>query len=220
MGIGNIFGWIDRTLGGKASDVGPDLLRLGSTGTNEFNSGTGVLNEGLGDLRSQQQAYTDALKNPLGTGPNSASAIFARARGGLSDQATRATNTLGVRLQQQARQSGGMLSPEAQAELAAQNERETNQNLFEGNVAISNAEASATLTETSKLFDRLDNISKTILGVGENQQTQGLQALIAALGLRLDRNKAIASTIASIATKGLGGGGMSATPTNTVTGTG
>lgn len=219
MGVGNIFGWIDRTLGGKASDVGPDLVGLGNTGTNEFDAGTSTLNEGLGDLRTQQQTYTDLLKNPLGTGPNSASAIFARARGGLSDAATRATNTLGVRLAQQARQSGGNLSPEAQAELAAQNERDTNQNLFEGNVAISNAEATATLSETSKLFDRLDNISRTILGVGENERSQGLQALISALGLRLDRNKAIANTIVS-ATKPLGGGSTQPTPTNTVTGVG
>jgi hypothetical protein len=182
--------------------------------------GDALINEGLGDLRNEQKTYTEALKNPLGTGPNSASAIFARARGGLSDQATRATNTLGVRLQQQARQSGGSLSPEAQAELAAQNERDTNQNLFEGNVAISNAEASATLTETSKLFDRLDNISKTILGVGSDTRTAGLNLLLAALGGKTSIVNTAINGAVSLSGHAAGASGGGAAPTNSVTGVG
>lgn len=203
MSTGGLAGWTERLLGGKAADISPDLLKLGATGSSEFGTGTDLTNEGLGDLRSQQQTYSEALKNPLGTGPNSAAGIFARARGGVTDLATRSTNTLGARLSQQAKQNGGNLSPEAQAELTAENQRDTNQNVFESNTAISNAEASATLSETSKLFDRMDAISKTILGVGADERTQGLQALIASLGLRYQRNAAIASTI--VASMGKGG---------------
>lgn len=184
----------------KTKDINNAWKNLGTTATGEFDAGTDITNEGLGDLRDQRQTYTEALKNPLGVGPNSAAAIFARARGGLSDDATRATNTLAARLGQKARQSGGNLSPAAQAELEAENERSTNQDLFEGNVAVSNAEASATLSETSKLFDRLDNISKTILGVGSDERMQGLQALIAALSGR--QNLALGKAAAANAAVG------------------
>lgn len=162
----------------KTKDINNAWKDLGKTSTGIFNSGNVTATEGIGDLNSLGAQYQDALKNPLGTGPNSASGIFARARGGVADAATRTTSAFGARLSQQARQNGGNLSPEAQAELSAQNSRDVAQGVFTANNAISDSEASATLTETSKLFDRLTDISKTILGAGERQSAQGLNALI------------------------------------------
>lgn len=207
----------------KTKDINNAWKALTATGTDTFNQGNTIEDQGIGDLNALGSQYEEALKNPLGTGPNSASAIFARARGGLSDQFTRSSNTLGVRLAQQARQSGGNLSPEAQAQLAAENERENSQNLFEGNVAVSNAEAAATLTETSKLFDRLEMISKTILGAGADRAAMGLNALIASLTGRqnLALGKAAAATAAVGTAIGAGsvvaGKGGTTTP-STVTG--
>ena len=204
----------------KTKDINNAWKDLGKTGTSTFDSGNTITDEGLGDLRDLGSTFADSLKNPLGTGPNSAAGIFARARGSNTDTATRATSGFGARLFQQARQNGGSLSPEAQAELRAQNERDTNQSLFEGNVAISDAESKAWLTETSKIFDRMTDISKTILGAGEARSNQGLQALIASITGRqnLALGKAAAATAAvgtalsfgTAAGKGGGGGGSQA----------
>lgn len=170
----------------KTKDINNAWKDLTKTGTSTFDSGNTVTDEGLGDLRTLGSTFADNLKNPLGSGPNSANGIFARARGGLTDAATRATSSFGARLFQQARQGGGNLSPEAQAELQAQNARDTNQSLFEGNNAISDKQAELTLSETSKLFDRMTDISKTILGVGEARSNRGLQAIIASITGRQD----------------------------------
>lgn len=218
MGIGNVFGWIDRTLGGKVSDVGPDLLKYGKLGQSTFDAGNAIADSEINTLRGYRDDYAGRLKNPLGTGPNSATGIFTRARGALSDAATQRTGAFGARLNQLAAQSGGVLSPEARAQLEEQNARDVNQELFKGNVGISDAQATLTLSETSKLFDRMENISKTILDTGTGRATQGLQAMLAALGLRLNRNVAIANTIVAGATKGMAGGNSQPTQPSGITG--
>lgn len=203
----------------KTKDIKNDYKALGKTGQSIFDAGTNTTNEGLGDLRELGSTFADSLKNPLGTGPNSAAGIFARARGSLSDTATRATSGFGARLFQQARQGGGALSPEAQAQLQEQNARDVNQSLFEGNVAISDKEASAWLTETSKIFDRMTDISKTILGVGQNRETLGLQTLLATItgrqslaqGNAAAANAAVGTAISggTLASRGAGSGSVS-----------
>lgn len=210
-------GWTERLLGGKAANIGPDLLKLGDSGKSTFDAGNKLTEEGLNDLRGYRSTYASRLNDPLGA---TGRGIFTRARGALSDTANQRTSAFGSRLLQHATQSGGNLSPEAQAQLEQQNQRDVNQELFTGNAAISDAEAQLTLSETSKLFDRMESIGKTILGVGDSKSAQGLQQLFTALGLRFQRNAKIADTIVSSTGKISAGGGApaQAPPTNTLTG--
>lgn len=206
---------LERVIGGKASDTSKDLVRATNTGWSTFDAGTALSDSEIGTLRGYSDTYAQRLSDPLGA---TGRGIFSRARGALSDVATQRTGAFSSRLIQQAAQSGGNLSPEARAELEASNQRDVNQGLFEGNAAVSNAEAKMTLDETSKLFDRMEGISKTILGVGTGRETQGLQLLLASLGLRHNRTAAIANTIVAGATKGASSGGASGSQPNTVTG--
>lgn len=182
----------DKKTAGIRNASANSEYNLGST---SFDTGSNLENQGLGQLGDSYNSYKDDLANPLGTGPNSASGIFSRARGALSDNATRTTGAFGSRMKQLAVQSGGTLSPAAQAQLEEQNSRDVQDSLFQGNVGISNAEASATLTQTNALFDRMDNISKTILGVGVNEKTLGLQAMLAALGMKTSPTGAMLSDV-------------------------
>ena len=111
-------------------------------------------------------------------------------------------------MSQLAAQSGGTLSPEQQAQLREQNARDVNQGLFEGNVAISDAEAQLTLSETSKLFDRMESISKTILGVGENQRNVGLNALIQSILGRADLKNANSANARGAVNTAIGAGSL------------
>ncbi len=205
-GVGGIAGWIERIVGGKAASKLPGyLLDLHKTGETDYTGGGILTKEGLDDLRGYKKTYADRLKDPLGP---EGRGIFSRARGSLSDTATQRAGAFNARTMQTAIQSGGSLTAAQRAQLDQQNQREINQGLFEGNVGISNAEATLTLSETSKLFDRMEGISKTILGAGQTQSNQGLQAIIAAITGMFNRNKAIADTIVA-STGGIksGGGG-------------
>lgn len=185
-----IFGFLERTAGD--SKLGPDWQNLTKTGYGGLDQGNALTTEGLNDMRSQYGTYQDRLKDPLG---DVGRGIFTRARGALSDDAVRQQRSGQARIFQLARQTGGTLSPEAQGELSTQNQRNINESLFgaEGNLATS--EATMTLNETSKLFDRMDSIAKTITGVGQDEKTRGLQAIIASLTGRTSRMKAIAADI-------------------------
>jgi hypothetical protein len=201
-GSHGFFGWIERGLGGKAADIGPDLLKLQNTGQSGYDYGKGITEEGLGRLRSDYSTYQGRLNDPLG---ESGRGIFSRARGALNDDAIRGQRAYGARIFQMARQSGGTLSPEAQAELQAQNSRDIEERRFSAANDLTNQEAALSLSETSKLFDRMDTIDKTILGVGQDEKTRGLQAIIAALQGRYNRNKAIADSVVSGFSIGAGG---------------
>lgn len=207
----------------KTKDVNNAWKDLTKTGTNTFNAGNALVDSEVGTLRGFGADYKARLDNPLGTGPNSAAGIFTRARGALSDTANQRTRAFGARLSQEAAQSGGNLSAEARAQLEESNQRGIAEELFSGNAKIADAEAVLTLSETSKLFDRMENISKTILGVGSDQRNLGLNALIQsimgrqalAFGKIAAATSAAGTAASAGASMGKGSGGGSA---NTVTG--
>lgn len=184
---------------------------LGATGTDTFNAGNALADTEVNTLRGYRADYQDRLANPLGTGPNSATGIFNRARGALSDTATQRAGAFSSRLLQRSVQDGGNLSPEARAQLEQQNQRDINQQLFEGNNAISDAQAAMTLTETSKLFDRMEGISKTILGVGIDRSNVGLNALIQSIlgrqALEFGKVAAATNMVGTAASAGIGASG-------------
>ena len=192
----------------KTKDIKNLWTDLGKTGTGTFDAGNALVDSEVNTLRGFSADYANRLNNPLGTGPNSAAGIFTRARGALSDTATQRTGAFGARLAQLAAQSGGTLSPEARAQLEEQNSRDVNQELFKGNVGISDAQAQLTLSETSKLFDRMESISKTILGVGENKRNLGLNALIQSILGRADLKNANAANARAAVGTAISAGGM------------
>lgn len=175
---------------------------LGRTGQAEYDYGSGLTEEGLGGLRSLDKTYSDRLGDPLGAVGRG---IFTRARGALSDDFTRSVNSGDAHAAQLARQSGGTLTPEQVAALDAQNRRGASEDLFQGTGAVANAEATATLSEQGKLFDRLENIRNTITTVGQNEKTRGLQSIISAISAKYASAAATMSAANAGANTAIGG---------------
>lgn len=206
-GTGGLIGKLDKFFTGKSGDVAPDFLYATQLGKDTFAAGNALTDEGLGQLRSQYGVYSDRLNDPLGP---QGRGIFTRGRGTLSDVATQRAGAFKGNLAQRAAESGGALSPAARAQLEEENQRGIDQGLFEGNVKLSDAEASLTMDEVSKLFDRMDKISSTIIGVGKDKNVQGLEALFKALGLREGKDEKVASVMTSFfapLSGSFGGGG-------------
>jgi hypothetical protein len=140
------------------------------------------------------------LNDPLGSVGRG---IFARARGNLSDDYTRTVNSGMARRSQLALQTGGTLTPEQIAALDAQDRRDASEGLFRGETDLSTQEAGMTLSETGKLFDRMEGIDKTVAGIGQDERTRGLQAILASMLGRTDRMKAIWGDVTSGVTAGV-----------------
>lgn len=174
----------------------PQLLKDFGTAQNTaysgYEYGGGLTSEGLGGLRSLDQTYQAQLANPLGP---AGSAVFARARGALSDDAVRAQRSSQARIFQLAKQSGGYLSPEAQAELQSRNERGINEDRFSAESDLGIKEGAMTLDATSKLFDRMEGIRKTILGVGQDERTRALESIVAMLSARVHRTGSYSASV-------------------------
>lgn len=185
-----LFSFLERQAGD--SKLSTDWTGLTKTGYNDYAAGNTLTQEGLGGLRSLDSTYSNRLGDPLGAVGRG---IFTRARGALSDDFTRSVNSGDVRAAQLARQSGGALTPEQVAALDAENRRGASEDLFKGTGDVANAEATATLSEQGKLYDRLEGIRKTITSAGMDERTTGLQSIIASLTGRTGRVKAIAADV-------------------------
>lgn len=162
---------------GKAEKLGREDRKWGQK----------YIEEGLGGLRGLRGTYSDRLKDPLG---EQGRGIFARARGNLSDGFARTVNSGMARRRQLAAQTGGSLTPEQIAALDAEDRRDANEQLFRGEGEIATTEAGMTLDETNRLYDRLENIDRTITGVGASGRGEGLQSILAAL---MSRNQTFAT---------------------------
>lgn len=187
-----IFGLsFSRSKSGDASLLG-DFGKAQNTAYGDYASGGVLTNEGLAGLRSLDSTYQQRLTDPLGAVGRG---IFARARGQLSTDAQRRQGIFSSRIAQQALQSGGTMSPEAQAELEANNQRSINESLFSSENDLANQEASMTLNETGKLFDRMEGIRKTIVGVGQDERTRSLQSIISMLSARTGRTGSVSGGV-------------------------
>jgi len=192
----------------------------GALGNTDYAGGTSLTEEGLGGLRSLDKTYGDRLNDPLGAVGRG---IFTRARGGLQDDFTRMVNSGDARAAQLARQSGGTLTPEQVAAMDAENRRNAGEGLFRGTGDVANAEASATLTEQGKLFDRLEGIRKMEVAVGQDEKNRGLTTILNALTMRAAKDSqkrqilsgfanTLAGAAAGGASSGAAGGGGAAYP--------
>jgi hypothetical protein len=185
---GGLGGLIERGIAGRAGDIGGGIVNAREAGWRGFGYGGELTEEGLTGLRGLRGQYQDRLKDPLG---ENGRGIFARARGNLSDDFARTVNSGVARRRQLAVQSGGSLTAEQMAALDAGERRDASEGLFKGENDLSIAETEMTLGETNKLFDRMEGIDKTVTGVGQDEKTRGLQTMLSALTLGLERNKAI-----------------------------
>jgi hypothetical protein len=207
MGFGGsgLAGILERLVGGKAANIGPDLTRLGNAGAAEDQFGSDLTNEGLGDLRGLRSDY----QNQIGTGglPDSIRQQFRIARGALADQSTRNQRDFSARLKQRFLTSGGTLSPTAQTEYDLENQKQNDEGLFSATNDLNAGEANLALTNTNALYSRLEGIGRTITGVGQGEKDRALDRIKQSLLLRFSRNKAISDAIMSYFSIAKGGGG-------------
>lgn len=172
-----------------------DWMKLGDMGREANEYGGTLTDEGLGGLRDSLSNYQEGMRDPLGeTGRN----LFARARGNLTDNFTRTLASARTRARQQALQSGGGLTAEQIAALDRESGRDAEENLFRGENELSMGEAEMTLSETNRLRDRIEGVQKTILGVGQDEKTRGVQSIIASLVGRNQRYGAAAGALSQL----------------------
>ena len=198
---GGLAGLLERVIGGN--DPLKDFSKLGKAGEDLFKTGIGTTNEGLFGLRGDLKMFDERLRNPLG---DEGESIFRQARGQIADSSVRQRRGFAAGLAERARQSGGTLSPAAIAELDQQTQRDLAESQFTSEFNLSREHAGLVLSETNKLFDRRNDIRKTMLGIGEADKDRGLAAWLAKLNLQHNRNAAIAATIAAT-TGGIGSSG-------------
>lgn len=197
-----IFGFLDR-YAESGSPFSAEWKRISGLGDTAYNYGGGLTDEGVGGLRDLRKTYASRQNDPLGS---LGRGIFARARGTLADDFTRTVNAGGARRRQLSTQSGGALTPEQIAALDAEDRRGAGEGLFAGENDLASTEASMTLSEAGKLFDRMEGIDRTITSVGQDERNRGLSAILAGITGRQDRMKAIADTFSRIYGASKGGG--------------
>lgn len=185
-----------------------DIKRLKTRGEQDYGYGQGLVEEGIGGLRSLRDTYAGRLNDPLGPLGRS---IFSRARGAQSDVYARTVGASGARRRQLALQSGGGLTPEQIDAANAADQRAAAENLFGGERDIAIAEAETTLSESSKLFDRMEGISRTIGGVGSDEKARGVAQIIQNLMFRTSKDAQKRSILGSVASSLFGAAAGGAT---------
>jgi hypothetical protein len=181
---------------------------LSGFGIQDALGGGSVIDEGLTSLRSQNALYASRLSDPLGA---TGRGIFDRAMGTATDTATQRQRAYSSRIFQLATQSGGTLTPEARAELEQRNQRGINEELFAARGNIATQEAMMTLSETGKLFDRMDALNKTLLGTGVDLRNAGLNTILQSLlsgrkGGSKGATSAVIGAVGQVAGAAAGGG--------------
>jgi hypothetical protein len=186
-----------------------DIKRIGAMGRDTFAFGRGLTDEALRQLNSLDEDFSSQIEK--GGLPDYVLRDFEVAQGRLSDDYSRSGKAFTASLQQQAKQSGGRLSPEAIAAMMKENESDLGESFFNARNDLSSKQAGMRLQHTDYLFDQIRQIREKKLGTAQAELDRGQAAQIASILARLDRNKAIASTITSMfgasAGAGFTGGG-------------
>jgi hypothetical protein len=179
-----------------------DIEALRKQGLTDYNYGQGLLDEGLGGLRGLRGTYAQRVNDPLG---EVGRGIFARARGNLTDAATRTVNAGGARSRQLALQTGGSLTPEQIAALDQETRRDANEQQFRGETDLSISEGTMALSEANRFFDRMEGIDRTIGAVGSDEKARGVQSILANLGFRSQKDAQKRAILGSFASALVGG---------------
>jgi hypothetical protein len=190
-----IIPWLEDKVHGDKNFI-KDIKKYGEQGRIGYGEGEAIFGEGLGGVRALDKAYSDRLAKGQILSPNVVQS-FAALRGRVADTSARDTTDLNASLAQRNAQAGGRLSMEQMEELRKSGDQGIRDSEFEAQKDIGIKQAELELTETNRLQDRIEQARNQILEAGKFKQQLGQQAQIASILARLDRNKAIASTISS-----------------------
>lgn len=189
--MSNPFSFLERGSGGPV--IGHALSDILGAGDTLIGSGTGNVNEGLGDLRKLSGDY-QAQIDAGGLTP-ALNAQFDAAGGTISDTATRANRAFAAKMGEDAATSGGELSPAAQAEMEKENSKSVAENEFQARNQLAFQKADVSMASTQRLQDRILSIADSIRTTGLSQTQQGLMAKLQGAGLSITRMQDIVKDI-------------------------
>lgn len=163
--------------------VTTDAFRLRQRGNTSLDSGIGITDSALGDLRAISGDFRDLIRK--GGLTDAVNREYDVQQGRISDDVVRAGRGFRAVLQQQAAANGGYLSPAAQAALAKENEVELNSSAFDARNKLSFEKARVSQESTQRLQTQLLEIADMIRTTGLTREQQGQMAIIAALQAKL-----------------------------------
>lgn len=195
FGSSGIGGFLERLIGGKSADIGPKFNGLTNTGIGQQAAGAttsaGAISGLEGDIAGwQKQINSGEFLTPA------MQRAYGMAVGGVNDEASRSMAATRASIAQRRAASGGLFSDEAGAELGQLGDLSTEDQRFSAQRDIGISRANAEQGAQSDIFNRLDSARNNILNYGQFQQSLGSQNQINGLMGLLNRNKAIADTIA------------------------
>lgn len=172
-------------LGGKAqsnratSDYGKQIFQSGMA---QQDQAVGALQGDIGGYQNQIAAggLTPSLRDSFNT-----------ARAGIMDQGQAQRNGLNSSLAQQNLQSGGVMSPQAIAEMKAMGNENIGQNEFSATNSINQNEAQMGYQATQSLMDRISSARTAVLGAANNRTQTGYGIQMGALQNMNDLRKAM-----------------------------
>ena len=207
-----IIPWLEKTVHGDKNFIN-DIKNLGRFGQGQYAAGDDLSGEALQGFADLDRSYSDRLRSGNVLDPNVSRQIdrsYSMLRGGIRDRGAGERVASRASVAQQVAQSGGRLSPEQRAALLAQADESIGQQEFESLSGAGVQQArdigGATITAVNDLNDRIERARGVRLQAGQFKMQAGQQAYIQSILSRLDRNKAIASTISSFFGGGFGGG--------------
>lgn len=157
--------------------------------TEEYKYGQGLTGQGIAGLQGLGGQYQDLI-NQGGLSQN-LMRQFAIARGGLQDNATRQQRAFGAQLAQKYSQSGGQLSPSAMTEFGLENQQSNNESLFGATNTLNMNQAQMGLENTNALFGRLQDVSKSIAGIGQSEEDRARQMQVEGIKARLENKRTV-----------------------------
>ena len=137
--------------------------------------------QGLSALDDLAGQYQQQIAN--GGLPEDLRRQFRMTRGSLSDSAVRLNRANLANLRQRML-TNPTFRPEAAAEYDLQNQQNVGEQLFSAQNDTNMQEANLALSNTNQLFDRLENIRRAYIGVGEDAKSRALAKIQASLGMK------------------------------------
>lgn len=164
-----------------------DVNNLRFLAQGQYDTGVGLTDEGLGDLRTISGDYRDLIRK--GGLTDAVNREYDVQQGRISDDVIRAGRSFRATLAQEAAQNGGYLSPAAQAELARRNEADTNEQAFTARNQLSFEKARVAQDATRTLQDRVLQIADMIRTSGLTREQLGYLGMFQAAQAKLEQKR-------------------------------
>jgi hypothetical protein len=185
----------------------PAASQLKLSGNEQYDFGRGLTSEALGNMRGDASSYQNLIAQ--GGLPPAIAQQFRIARGGLADTASRMNNSNLAALQQRFLTSGGQLPASAMTDFNLEGQKTTGENLFNATNELNMGEAQTALTNTNSLYDRIDSLRKSMLGAGQDEESNARKAQIAAMMAELQRRGMMSNFLGGVFGSILGAAGRS-----------